>query len=40
MRVINEAVVRAPVKVGDIIIENILNTGVNIIATRSMDESK
>lgn len=36
MEIINEVVVQAPVKVGDIIIENILDTGVNIVATRSM----
>lgn len=33
---INRVVVQAPVKMGDIVIENILDTGVNIIATRSM----
>jgi CxxC motif-containing protein len=38
MREINKVVVKAPVKVGDVIIENILNTGVNIIATRSMEK--
>ncbi|MDW7738788.1 MAG: DUF1667 domain-containing protein [Bacillota bacterium] len=26
----------APVKMGDIIIENLLNTGINVIATRSL----
>jgi CxxC motif-containing protein len=40
MKIINEVVVKAPVKVGDIIIENILDTGVNIVATRSMNEIK
>jgi CxxC motif-containing protein len=38
MEIINEVVVKAPVKVGDIIIENILDTGVNIVATRSMNK--
>jgi len=36
MEVINKVVVEAPVKVGDVIVENILNTGVNVIASRSM----
>ena len=36
MKVINQACVEAPVQMGDIIIENILETGVNIIASRSM----
>lgn len=37
MKEINKVIVKAPVKIGDVIIKNILNTGVNIIATRSMD---
>ncbi len=36
MKLINTAKVMAPVKVGDIIIRNILDTGVDIIASRSM----
>lgn len=32
---INSISIEAPVKIGDIIIENILETGVNIIATNS-----
>jgi len=36
MKEINKVSVQAPVKMGDVIIENILNTGVDIIATRSM----
>lgn len=35
---INRVKVKAPVKMGDVIIENILDTGVNIIATRSMEK--
>lgn len=27
----------APVKIGDIVLENVLNTGVNFIATRNVD---
>jgi CxxC motif-containing protein len=37
MAEINKIEVNAPVKCGSIIIENVLNTGVNIIASRSMD---
>lgn len=37
MEVINKASVKAPVKIGDVIIENILETGVNIIATNDAD---
>lgn len=33
MREINQATVEAPVSIGQVIIENILNTGVNIVAT-------
>ena len=38
MAVINSIVVEAPIKMGDVIIENILDTGVNIIASRDMDK--
>lgn len=34
---INKVVVEAPVKMGDIIIENVLDTGVDVVASRSMD---
>ncbi len=37
MDVINKVEVEAPVKVGDVIIENILDTGVDVVATRDMD---
>lgn len=33
---INHISVYAPIKMGDIIIENILDTGVNVVATRDM----
>lgn len=33
MEVVNKATIKAPVKIGDIVIENILGTGVDIIAT-------
>ncbi|MBI6873898.1 DUF1667 domain-containing protein [Clostridium aciditolerans] len=32
-------VVKAPINIGDIIVENILDTGVNIVATRKVDEA-
>ena len=34
---INKVKVKAPVKLGDVIIENVAKTGVNIIATRSFE---
>lgn len=37
MREIDRVEVTAPVKYGDVIIENVLNTGANIIASRSLD---
>ncbi|MGX6978365.1 DUF1667 domain-containing protein [Vagococcus elongatus] len=36
MTLINQTEVTAPVSVGDVIIPNILDTGVDIVATRSM----
>lgn len=36
MKVINSIDVEAPVSIGDIIVKNILDTNVDIIATRSM----
>ncbi len=36
VKLINKIEVRSPVKMGDIIIENIFETGVNIVATRNM----
>lgn len=35
MGVINSITVKAPVKIGDVVIENILGTGVNIVATNN-----
>ncbi len=37
MDVINKATVSAPVKIGDVVIENILGTGVDIIATNNAE---
>lgn len=36
MKAINETRVNAPVEIGDVVINNILDTGVNIIATSSV----
>ena len=38
MKVINDVCVEAPVKMGDIIIENLLNTGVNVVASRTIEK--
>lgn len=40
MKQINKVKVKAPVKMNDVIIENVCRTGVNVIATRSMDSIK
>ena len=34
MKVINSATIKAPVKIGDVVIENILDLGVDIVATK------
>lgn len=38
MQETSRKIIKAPIKVGDIIIENVLNTGSNIIASRSMEK--
>lgn len=37
MKIINKTVAKAPIKVGDIIIKNVLNSGADIIATKNID---
>jgi CxxC motif-containing protein len=37
MKILNGLVIKAPIKVGDIIIKNILDTGVDVIACRNID---
>ena len=37
MKAINEVKIQAPVKVGRVIVKNLLNTGVDVVATRSME---
>ena len=36
IEIVNNSSINAPVKVGDLLIENILNLGVNVISSRSM----
>ena len=38
MKKLKEVRIKAPVKYEDIIIENVCDTGANIIASRSMDK--
>lgn len=37
MEIIEKKEVKLPIKIGDVLIENILDTGCNIIATRNME---
>ena len=37
MKVINEASIKAPVKIGDVVIKDILGTGVDIVATNNAE---
>ncbi|MCT4598553.1 MAG: DUF1667 domain-containing protein [Vallitalea sp.] len=39
MKVINSVKLEAPMKIGDIGVENILDTGVNIVLTRDVDKN-
>ncbi len=36
MKALDDVVVNAPVQVGDVVLENVCNTGVNIVATRNL----
>ncbi len=40
MEILNKVQVDAPVKVGDVIVKNLLNTGVDVVATRTMQVRK
>ena len=40
MKEINKVTVKAPVKLGDVLIENVCFTGIDVIATRDMGEEK
>lgn len=37
MREINRAVAKLPARIGDILIENVLDTGANVVVTANMD---
>lgn len=37
---LKNVVVKAPVHIGDIVVENIAETGVNIVATKEVEESR
>lgn len=37
MEILNSLLIKAPIKVGDIIVKNILDTGVDVIACRNID---
>ncbi|MBE6062856.1 MAG: DUF1667 domain-containing protein [Clostridium butyricum] len=37
MEEINKITIKAPVEIGDVIIKNVLDTGVDIVATKSID---
>ncbi|POZ93419.1 molybdopterin oxidoreductase, partial [Petrotoga halophila DSM 16923] len=39
-KILKETKVKAPVKRGDVVIQNILDTGSDIIATRSVNRKK
>lgn len=39
MKLINKSCVEAPINIGDVILENIFNTGVDVIATKSIDKA-
>ncbi|MGV8907045.1 MAG: DUF1667 domain-containing protein [Acetobacterium sp.] len=38
MAVINQVVVEAPIKTGDIVLKNLLGLGIDVVATRTMDK--
>ncbi|MEG2677157.1 MAG: DUF1667 domain-containing protein [Oscillospiraceae bacterium] len=40
MKQINKVIVKEPVKCNDIIIENLLNTGIDVIATSSVEKER
>lgn len=38
MKELKHSKVKAPVKIGDVILENVINTGVNIVSTRNVNK--
>lgn len=37
MKILNSLTLKTPVKIGDIVCENICNSGINVIATKNVD---
>ena len=37
VKALKDVVVKAPITIGDVVLENVLNTGVNIIATKNVN---
>jgi CxxC motif-containing protein len=37
MEAINHVLVAAPVRIGDVVIENVCGTGVDVVATKNVD---
>lgn len=40
MDIINEIAVQAPIRIGDVLIKNILDTGIDVVATRNVNAVK
>jgi CxxC motif-containing protein len=40
MKVVNRALAKAPIKMGDVVIPNILGLGIDVVASRSMRKRK
>lgn len=40
IRLLKDIEVEAPVKIGDVVVANVLGTGINVVATKSMEEKK
>lgn len=38
IRLLKDVTIKAPVNIGDVVLENIFNTGVNIIATKKIEQ--
>jgi CxxC motif-containing protein len=39
VRLLKDIIIEAPIKIGDVVIENILGTGVDIVATKNIDKA-
>jgi CxxC motif-containing protein len=40
IKAVNNVCVRAPIQIGDVLVENILNTGVSIVSTKNISVCK